>query len=395
MKRLSVVDSLRGWSLFGVALSSLMIFQYGFYGDSFPDFYDMNALSKQLIYFINLFIEGNFLPIFAVLYGFSLKRMSDNVYSHNKSGKRAIMRRSIFIFFTGFILMAFIYNGDILYSFGIITFVLMFLVRCKMKTLIRTVYISLLLLIIIIALDADLFRSLEIAPVAQEMTDAQMEYLHNEKSVIPSGTFDERNAFWLDTDDPFLAYTDAQIMLVLPILLFSLLPLFVIGIIFDKINFFETGVTRPKKILIYIMPILLLYKALMISMPDSTFLMIAGSLSSYLLGFSYISAFYLIYLKFGDRKLFHAFAATGRLALTNYVIQLIVLGFVCYGYGMQYFGNSDFIVPFLIIVIVYILEMILSTIYVKHFRYGPLEYLMRLFTYWTVKPRKYSAEHEI
>lgn len=73
MKRLSVVDSLRGWSLFGVALSSLMIFQYGFYGDSFPDFYDMNALSKQLIYFINLFIEGNFLPIFAVLYGFSLK----------------------------------------------------------------------------------------------------------------------------------------------------------------------------------------------------------------------------------------------------------------------------------------------------------------------------------
>lgn len=395
MKRLSLVDSLRGWSLFGVALSSLMIFQYGFYGDSFPDFYEMNALSKQLIYFIHLFIEGNFLPIFAVLYGFSLKRMSDNVYSHDKSGKRAIMRRGIFIFLTGFILMAFVYNGDILYSFGIITFVLMFLVRCKMKTLIRTVYISLLSLIIIIALDPDLFRSLEIAPVAQEMTDAQMEYLHNEKSVMPSGTFDERNAFWLDTDDPFLTYTDAQIMLVLPILLFSLLPLFVIGIIFDQINYFETGVTRPKKIFIYIMPILLLYKALMISMPDSTFLMIAGSLSSYLLGFSYISAFYLIYLKFGDRKLFYAFAATGRLALTNYVIQLILLGFVCYGYGMQYFGNSDFIVPFLIIVIVYILEMVLSTIYVKHFRYGPLEYLMRLFTYWTVKPRKYSAEHEI
>lgn len=74
MKRLTVVDSLRGWSLFGVALSSLIIFQYGYYGDSFPDFYEMDAPSKSLIYFVHLFIEGSFLPIFAVLYGFGIKK---------------------------------------------------------------------------------------------------------------------------------------------------------------------------------------------------------------------------------------------------------------------------------------------------------------------------------
>ncbi|UBH12604.1 DUF418 domain-containing protein [Macrococcus armenti] len=394
MKRLTVVDSLRGWSLFGVALSSLIIFQYGYYGDSFPDFYEMDALSKSLIYFVHLFIEGSFLPIFAVLYGFGIKKMSDQMYNSGKSGKLAVFRKGLFIFIIGVTFMSFLYNGDILYAFGLITFILLFLIRCSVKTLVRTIFICILLLIITIASNPYLFRSLEVAPVAQEMSDAQMEYLHKEKELIPKATFDERNAFWLDTNDPFLAYNDTQILLVLPVLLFSLLPLFIIGIIFEKIRYFETGITRPKKIFVYIMPILLLYKALMISMPDSTFLMIAGSISSYMLGFSYMSAFYIVYLKCGNKMLFNAFAATGRLAFTNYVIQLIVLGFVCYGYGMQYFGNSDFVIPCIIIIGVYIIQMIVSSLYIKRFKYGPLEYVMRLFTYWTFKPKRYAAKIE-
>ncbi|UOB19997.1 DUF418 domain-containing protein [Macrococcus armenti] len=394
MKRLTVVDSLRGWSLFGVALSSLIIFQYGYYGDSFPDFYEMEALSKSLMYFVHLFIEGSFLPIFAVLYGFGLKKMSDHMYNSGKSGKLAVFRKGLFVFLTGVIFMSFLYNGDILYAFGIITFILLFLIQRSVKTLIRTIFICILLLIITIASNPDLFRSLEVAPVAQEMSDAQMEYLHKEKELIPKATFDERNAFWLDTNDPFLTYSDTQILLVLPVLLFSLLPLFITGIIFEKIRYFETGITRPKKIFVYIMPILLLYKALMISMPDSTFLMIAGSISSYMLGFSYISAFYIVYLKCGNKMLFNALAATGRLAFTNYVIQLIVLGFVCYGYGMQYFGNSDFVIPCIIIIGVFIIQMIVSSLYVKRFKYGPLEYVMRLFTYWTFKPKRYATKSE-
>lgn len=59
MKRITVVDSLRGFSLIGILLANLLIFQFGNYGANYPDFYNLDTASKVFLFIDLVFIHGS------------------------------------------------------------------------------------------------------------------------------------------------------------------------------------------------------------------------------------------------------------------------------------------------------------------------------------------------
>ena len=80
--------------------------------------------------------------------------------------------------------------------------------------------------------------------------------------------------------------------------------------------------------------------------------------------------------------------AVGQMALTNYIMQSIICGFVFYGYGLGLFGWLARHQIYYVVAGVWILQLAVSPIWLRHFRFGPLEWVWRSLTYRQRQPMR-------
>ena len=73
-----------------------------------------------------------------------------------------------------------------------------------------------------------------------------------------------------------------------------------------------------------------------------------------------------------------------------YIMQSVIGTFIFYGYGLGIFGTDTFVWSVIIFIVFYILQMILAVWYLKHFTYGPLEYVLRTVTYMNFRKKKWG-----
>ncbi|HUS02895.1 MAG TPA: DUF418 domain-containing protein [Chitinophagaceae bacterium] len=77
------------------------------------------------------------------------------------------------------------------------------------------------------------------------------------------------------------------------------------------------------------------------------------------------------------RYIWKAFAAAGKLALTNYLLQSIICTVFFYGYGMGYYGMLKQWQLYFFALEVIIVQLAFSIIWLRYFEYGPAEWLLR------------------
>lgn len=77
-------------------------------------------------------------------------------------------------------------------------------------------------------------------------------------------------------------------------------------------------------------------------------------------------------------------ASYGRMALTNYVGQTVLI--LAAGYAFDWYGKLGYVQTTLICLGIYVVQMVLSTLWLSVFKMGPLEWLWRAFTYMTIPP---------
>lgn len=75
-----------------------------------------------------------------------------------------------------------------------------------------------------------------------------------------------------------------------------------------------------------------------------------------------------------------AFAITGRMALTNYVLQAAILSWLASGYGPGLKIRPYYVPPATILL--FLILVLISTFWLARYSYGPLERLWRSFTMW-------------
>ncbi len=79
-------------------------------------------------------------------------------------------------------------------------------------------------------------------------------------------------------------------------------------------------------------------------------------------------------------------AAVGRMAFSNYILQSLIGTFVFYGYGFGLYGSLNRTEQLWVVGFVWVLQLIASPIWLKYFRFGPLEWVWRSLTYWQRQP---------
>lgn len=107
---------------------------------------------------------------------------------------------------------------------------------------------------------------------------------------------------------------------------------------------------------------------------------------SFVLSLGYCAALVFLAKVAGRFLLTLGLASMGRLALTNYLSQSLICTYIFYGFGMAQFGKWSRSEQMLLIVGIFAGQMILSTIWLRWFRFGPVEWLWRSFTYWKFQP---------
>ncbi len=80
------------------------------------------------------------------------------------------------------------------------------------------------------------------------------------------------------------------------------------------------------------------------------------------------------------------FAHTGKMALTNYLMQTIIAIWLFYGFGAGLFAALYRQQVFILLLLIWVFQITFSVLWMKYFIYGPFEWAWRSLTYWKIQP---------
>jgi uncharacterized protein len=84
-------------------------------------------------------------------------------------------------------------------------------------------------------------------------------------------------------------------------------------------------------------------------------------------------------------------AAVGQTALSNYLFTSISCTILFNGFGFGLYGKLEYYQLYAIVACVWACNLILSPIWLRHFQFGPMEWVWRSLTYWKRQPMRRSA----
>ncbi|HPG12895.1 MAG TPA: DUF418 domain-containing protein, partial [Chitinophagaceae bacterium] len=102
------------------------------------------------------------------------------------------------------------------------------------------------------------------------------------------------------------------------------------------------------------------------------------------LAVAYVLLFNGLYQKFISKLNNRLISNIGQMALTNYIMQSIICGFIFYGYGLGKFNEYSRTQLLGIVVLIWCFQILFSWLWLKRFKRGPLEALWRKLTYGSI-----------
>ncbi len=79
-------------------------------------------------------------------------------------------------------------------------------------------------------------------------------------------------------------------------------------------------------------------------------------------------------------------AAVGQMAFTNYITHTLICNVIFLGFGFSLYGKLQRYELYFIVIGIWVFQLIVSPIWLRYFRFGPLEWMWRSLTYWKKQP---------
>lgn len=387
-KRYVILDFLRGFALLGICLANFPEFSlYSFLSTDAAEAMTSANADHIFSYFLYIFIDGKFYTIFSLLFGIGFSIILENNLRRGANGIKIFYRRMFVLLLIGFAHLMLIWSGDILMLYALIGMLLPLFIHLKDKGLLTWAFIFLL---IPVAID----YICQLASVNLSSRLYEWQWLLCERF----GITEENFAYWLrdakSYDDVFKFLTMGAVERMQEFVngnrYFKVLGLFLIG--------FYIGRNRLYARIADIKPIIkkICASGLCIGLPLSSLYAwsaMSGKpfgigthslfyfISVYLTSFGYISGLCLLYEHAKKAGIWTLLAYPGRMALTNYIMQSVIGVIIFYGIGFGYGADIGLIYADLIAAVVFIVEIAASTLWLKFFRFGPLEWIWRCLTY--------------
>jgi uncharacterized protein len=83
--------------------------------------------------------------------------------------------------------------------------------------------------------------------------------------------------------------------------------------------------------------------------------------------------------------------AVGQMAFSNYIVTSVITAFLFTGYGFKLYGRLEWYQLYYVVAAIWAFNLIASSTWLRHFRFGPLEWCWRSLTYWKRQPMRLDA----
>ncbi|MEX5937244.1 DUF418 domain-containing protein [Mammaliicoccus sciuri] len=370
-QRIFSIDALRGFSLLGILLMNILTFAYPYQIiNPFEFFQHQDGAWFKIS---SLFIIASFYPIFAFLFGYGLSIMYQNSLDKGLNYYPMITRRLLFLLLLGIIHGVFIFYGDILSTYALLGLIAIIFVRLKPQYTLIALSIGIGIFVLLYLLPMILLKD-----VTQIESFVGLQELERVNNILSSADYVSIIGF----NSKYFGMNIANAILVGP---FSILPIMLFGIYAHQINWFNK--IKQHKNLYMVIGVVVLILGLAIKMIQ---IVLEGSVTSQLMSqmiggpivaLSYIMFFVILCEDQTVRKILTPLQSIGKLSLTTYISQSIICILIFYGVGLNYYGKLPVLTIYIIGIVIYCVQLIVSYLYLLRFKQGPLEKLWRKVTY--------------
>jgi uncharacterized protein len=424
-ERINSLDVLRGTALMGILIMNITDFAMSYpnylipLGSWLPVFTGPHAKVNTAAWMLRwILAEGKMRAMFSMLFGAGAVLLTDRAERRGGGDKVAdiFLRRNMWLLLIGFIHGFFIWTGDILFWYGAVGLLFLYPMRkLQSKTLIKAVGWLLLVWILLAGVgrtmgvysaDKDGKEAIAAAHAGKVLTEKQRKAIvakvEADKAWAPLRIDTEKSiadhhgyAKAFATDAKGTAQTDGAIFFAFPdVLIFMML-----GMALYK-NGFLTGALPTG---VYVKTALIGYA---IALPLTTVAVIEAWRSGFEIvktnfwltapydimrvsGALANAAVILLIVRAGALKwLTKRIAAVGQMALSNYLLTSTICQFLFVWGPTHWYQYIVYYKLYYIVAGVWAINLTWSSIWLKYFQFGPVEWLWRSLTYWKRQPMR-------
>lgn len=391
-KRVAVIDVLRGFALFGVLFINLIDLASGPIPGDDP-WWVHNPLESFATRF---FITSRFRAIFGILFGIGIAMQIRRASERGTPFLGMFGRRMVIL--AGFGMLNFLfYRGDILTRYALVGMFLIPFERLPVRK--------------VVAVAVFVFLAHAFVPFVVQGGDGPRAWfieLREMLALLPPST-ETCDALRTATNGPYYASgTFWQVRMIeacrfpreasgwISRNLLETLLFFLLGLTIGKSRLFFRIQELKSKLVVGTVVVAVIGFPLVASAylfpddPDGWTLVaerLARTSGIALTALAYCGLLTLAFQTRLGHRLLIPLAAAGRMALTVYIGQHILAATLFQGWGLAW-ANEPLVMNALVplVVVLFLAEVLLCTVWLRYFRYGPLEWIWRSLTYRKIQP---------
>jgi len=398
-ERIVSLDVLRGFAILGILIMNVQSFSMIMAAYINPSaFGDLTGLNRVVWVLSHVLADEKFMSIFSMLFGAGILMIAGRSEEKGLKAGSVHYRRSLWLILIGLMHAYLLWYGDILVAYGVCALIVFAFRKARPR---RLLIAGLLIVSVASLLYLSFGYSMQYwpeeamkGPMRSWMPDS--EHVTEEMAAYQGGWLDQMSlripaAILLQT----FIFLIWQVWRIAGLMLVGM-ALFTWGVLTGRrsARFYFTAALIGF-LVGYPLIILGVYRNFLATWSLEYSMFYGPQLNywgSLFVAFGYICMIMLLVRAARPGLLTRALAATGRMALTNYIMQTIICTTIFYGHGLGLYARMERKEQILVVFCVWVLQLIVSPIWLKHFRFGPLEWLWRSLTYRCRQPMRIRNE---
>jgi uncharacterized protein len=386
--RIDVLDVLRGLAVGGILIGNMQWFSgYGF----MPDILAAQApfADRAAHFLVHFFVEGKFYSIFSFLFGFGFALQIARAEERGDANASLFKRRLAWLLVIGLLHAFLLWAGDILTIYALVGFVLLLFRRKTDAALLKWACGLMIVPILSYLLIFGLFNAFVPAESLARFGEGRLEFWQDAVRRVQQGRYLE-----IMTGFNLNYIVGRYLGLIFDMRLPKILAMFLLGFYAFRRGFFQNPEAHQsfiRCVLIYGLALGLAGNLAFAALAGKEAVMPPtlagiGGVVTYAFAVPALALFFIalivtLWQKAAWRAPLAVLAPVGRMALTNYVLQSIICVTIFYGYGFGRFGRIGALAGTLLALGIFVLQILISSLWLKYFAYGPLEWIWRQLTY--------------
>jgi uncharacterized protein len=397
-ERIDSLDILRGFALLGILVMNIMAFAMPFSAYFNPTaFGNLTGANYWVWFFSHLLFDQKFMTIFSMLFGAGIVIFSTRAAERGRSAAAMHYRRTFWLLVIGAMHAYLLWYGDILVLYALCAFIIYPARRLSPKWLV-TIAVFFLAIGSAISVMGGLTMHLWPPEAVAEITEVWAPGPAKIQNEIAAYT-----GSWADQlPHRVEASLDFHTGVFLKWGFWRAGGLMLLGMALFKWGVFSARRSRRTYLTMVIAGALaglvLIFAGIQRNQAaqwDLRYSFFLGVQFNYwgslLLSTAYVGLLMLFCQSAAGGWLKQGLRAVGQMAFTNYLMHTLICITIFYGPGFGLFGQVNRVGQVSIVFAVWVAQLLYSPLWLRHFNFGPFEWVWRSLTYWRLQPMRREA----